>query len=125
MDGLFPFVRIVDFQPGVYLMASGFVAEIRRAAIEQGKGSRNASAINHRGSLSIDDFRADPRYGGDGNRIDLAYAFYALGHGATEDTVGAAIRTRDLSKKGSGARQSAYVARTIEKARSTIGGHRR
>ena len=121
-DGLFPFVRIVEFQPGVYPIAPCFVGEIRCAAIEQGKGSRNASAINHRGSLSIDDFRADPRYSGDGNRIDLAYALYALGHGGTEEAVGAAMRTRDLSKKGSEARQSAYVARTIAKARTQLGG---
>lgn len=120
-DGLFPFVRIVEFQPGVYPMASGFVAEIRRAAIEQGQGLRIVAPSAHRGSLSIDDFRADPRYSGDGNRIDLAYALYALGHGGTEDAVGAAIRTRDLSKKGSEARQSAYVARTIEKARAQLG----
>ena len=59
-------------------MASGFVGEIRRDKIEPGKGSRNASGINYRGSLSIDDFRADPRYSGDGNRIDLAYALYAF-----------------------------------------------
>jgi hypothetical protein len=120
-DGLFPFVRITEFQPGVYPMAGGFVSEIRSAAIEQGKGSRNASAISHGGSLSIEDFRAAPRYSGDGNRIDLAYALYALGHGGTEDAVEAAIRTRDLSRKGSEARQSAYVARTIQKARAQLG----
>lgn len=116
--GLFPFVRIVEFGPGVYPMASEFVAEIRRAKTEQGEESRIASVIAHRGSLSIDDFRADPRYGGDGNRIDLAYALYALSHGETDETVAAAIRTRDLAKKGSDVRQAAYVARTIEKARS-------
>ncbi|MBN9658371.1 MAG: DNA topoisomerase [Acidobacteria bacterium] len=120
-DGLFPFVRIVEFQPGVYPMAPGFVGDVRRTEIEQRRVPRNSSASAHRGSLSIDDFRADPRYSGDGNRIDLAYALYALGHGGTEDAVGAAIRTRDLSKKGSEARQSAYVARTIEKARTQLG----
>jgi hypothetical protein len=119
-DGLFPFVRIVGFQPGDYPMASGFVAEIRRAAIEQGQRLRIVAPSAHRGSLSIDNFRADPRYSGDGNRIDLAYALCALGHGGTEDAVGAAMRTRDLSKKGSEARQSAYVARTIEKAHAQV-----
>lgn len=120
-DGLFPFVRIVAFQPGAYPMASGFVGEIRRASIDQqGMGLRIASASAHRGWLSIDDFRADPRYGGDGNRIDLAYALYALSHGGTDEAIAAAIRTRDLSKKGSDARQAAYVIRTIKKARSQV-----
>jgi hypothetical protein len=119
--GLFPFVRIVGFEPRVYPMASKFVAEIRRAKTEQITESRVASARAHGGSLSIDDFRADPRYGGDGNRIDLAYALYALSHGETDEAVAAAIRTRDLAKKGSDVRQAAYVDRTIEKARSQAG----
>jgi hypothetical protein len=65
---------------------------------------------------TIDSFRFDPRYAGDGNRIDLAYAVYALSHGATEAEVAAAIRTRDLSKKGAEHRQQDYVERTIRKA---------
>ena len=32
---------------------------------------------------SIETFRADSRYAADGTRIDLAYAVYALAHGAT------------------------------------------
>ena len=31
---------------------------------------------------SIDDFRSNPRYGGDATREDLAYAIYSLAHGA-------------------------------------------
>jgi hypothetical protein len=51
----------------------------------------------------------------------LAYALYALSHGETDEAVAAAIRTRDLAKKGSDMRQAAYVDRTIEKARSQAG----
>ena len=65
---------------------------------------------------SIDAFRGDPRYGGDGTRIDLAYAVYAIAHGHTEVEVEAAIRSRDLSHKGSERRQQDYVERTIKKA---------
>ena len=65
---------------------------------------------------SIDAFRGDPRYGGDGTRIDLAYAIYAIAHGHTEAEVEAAIRSRDLSHKGSERRQQDYVERTIKKA---------
>ena len=64
----------------------------------------------------IEDFRADPRYGADGTRIDLAYAIYALSHGASTAEVEAAIRTRDLSHKGTEKRQAEYIERTINKA---------
>lgn len=49
-------------------------------------------------------------------RIDLAYAIYAIAHGHTEAEVEAAIRSRDLSHKGTERRQQDYVERTIKKA---------
>ena len=93
---------------------------------------RGQEAIRHFRSLpvapgrqgrlkTIDDFRCDAVYAGDGNRIDLAYAVYALAHGVDEMAVRYAIETRDLSKKGSEARQEAYVGRTISKARERVG----
>ena len=69
---------------------------------------------------SIDVFRADGRYGGDGTRVDLAYAVYALSHGASAEEVEAVIRSRDLSHKGNERRQNDYVERTIKKALATI-----
>ncbi len=71
---------------------------------------------------SIEAFRADPKYSGDGNRIDLAYAVHALAHGASVDSVRAALQSRDLAKKGSEARQSAYIDRTLSKARQQLSG---
>jgi hypothetical protein len=65
---------------------------------------------------TIEEFRRDPRYSGDGNRIDLAYAVYALSHGVAEDQVRIAIASRDLNHKGNEKRQSDYVERTIQKA---------
>jgi hypothetical protein len=62
---------------------------------------------------TIEDFRGDPRYGGDGNRIDLAYAVYALAHGVSEVDVRVAISRRDLSHKGNERRQEDYLDRTI------------
>jgi hypothetical protein len=47
---------------------------------------------------SIESFRSNPGYGGDGTRIDLAYAIYALSRGVPE--VEAIIGSRDLSHKG-------------------------
>jgi polysaccharide pyruvyl transferase WcaK-like protein len=55
-------------------------------------------------------------YGGDGTRIDLAYSLYALSRGASAEEVRAAIRTRDLSHKGTERRQEEYVERTVRKA---------
>jgi hypothetical protein len=69
---------------------------------------------------TIDGFRADARYGGDGNRIDLAYAVYALSHGARSKEVASVIRSRDLSHKGDERRQNDYVERTIKKALARI-----
>jgi hypothetical protein len=65
---------------------------------------------------SIEAFREDPRYGGDGTRVDLAYAVYAMARGADAEQVRCALRSRDLSHKGSEKRQSDYLERTIQKA---------
>ena len=77
------------------------------------------AAGQHRSLKSIEDFRNDPRYAADGTRIDLAYAIYAISHGAGVSDVAAAIRTRDLSHKGTEKRQADYVERTIKKAMET------
>jgi hypothetical protein len=71
--------------------------------------------------LTIDDFRLRPEYGGDGNRIDLAYAVYALANGVADGEVRAAIASRDLSKKGPEKRQIEYIDRTLRKAASALG----
>jgi len=72
--------------------------------------------------LSIEDFRSNPSYDGDGNRIDLAYSVYALAHGVSEAAIAKAINSRDLSKKGSQARQVDYTSRTLAKATQRVQG---
>lgn len=75
---------------------------------------------------SIESFRSDPRYAGDGSRVDLAYALYAFSRGASESQVEAAIASRDLSHKGTERRQKDYIARTVRKALTTVErGHER
>ena len=69
---------------------------------------------------TIEDFRQNPTYDGDGNRVDLAFAVYALARGVPESDVRAAIASRDLSKKGPEQRQLSYIDRTIRKARSVL-----
>ena len=121
-DGSYPFVRIIDGRPThVYPGAGSFVANIRRVVSSLENPTRAATSAHHHGRLpSIDDFRSNPSYEGDGNRIDLAYAIFAMAHGQDEATISADIRTRDLSKKGMEERQAIYIARTLSKARKCL-----
>jgi hypothetical protein len=124
--GLHPFVKLVWASGATYPAAVRFLSEIReqlewRHCVEQERSMALASVAHSalsgpRKVKSIDEFRADPRYGADGTRIDLAYAIYALSHGASTAEVEATIRTRDLSHKGSEKRQADYIKRTITKA---------
>jgi hypothetical protein len=132
VTGLHPFVKVIEATGLVYSEAQGFVAEVRRQIEaerdrERERRSRAFGNGKHFGSgelKSIDVFRTNLRYGGDGTRIDLAYATYALSRGATEGQVETALRSRDLSHKGGERRQADYVERTIKKAlesaRSTL-----
>lgn len=124
--GLFPFVRLIEAGGRVYPEVERFLAGIRsdierrHAEREQWRQRAKAAAIYPKNLKSIDVFRADGRYGGDGSRVDLAYAVYSLSHGAGAEEVEAAIRSRDLSHKGNERRQNDYVGRTIKKALATI-----
>jgi hypothetical protein len=126
--GHFPFVKLVDASGASYPAATGFLARIETRLAEERlererrrnfrRAIRGGPATN--GAKSIEMFRDDPRYGGDGKRADLAYAVYALAHGATETEVEEAIRSRDLSHKGNERRQRDYVERTIRKAERAV-----
>jgi RepB DNA-primase from phage plasmid len=106
--GLFPFVRIVEAAGTVYPEAERLLTSVKTEFErelrdrEQLRARINASSQSHSVSATktIEAFRADARYGGDGTRIDLAYAIYALSHKVSEPEVAAAIRSRDLSHKG-------------------------
>ncbi|MBN9657144.1 MAG: hypothetical protein J0H49_03145 [Acidobacteria bacterium] len=123
-NGAYPFVRIIDAKPGhVYAAAGEFVASVREVVSALDHPPRVAASTRTDGRLlTIDDFRSNPSYDGDGNRIDLAYSVYALAHGVSEAAITAVINSRDLSKKGSSNRQSAYTSRTIAKAAQRIHG---
>jgi hypothetical protein len=123
--GLYPLVRLIEAEGKVYPRADHFLASVRRS-VEERRQARERLRLQTptfptgRQWKTIDSFRSDPRYANDGNRIDLAYAVYALSHGATEAEVAAAIRTRDLSKKGAEHRQQDYIERTIRKAGANL-----
>lgn len=130
-NNLFPYVRIIEAAPGlIYDQAGEFVQGVERALEKSVLATAKAAARSRvllRGRArsttpvkSIADFHADPRYAGDLNRADLAYTVYALGHGASEDSIRAALTSRDLTKKGGDARIEDYVKRTLLKAAEQI-----
>jgi hypothetical protein len=125
--GLYPFVRLIDAEGGVYPEAERFLAgvkyEVERQRAERERLREQIATmapVLPKDLKTIDGFRADARYGGDGTRIDLAYAIYAFSHDASATEVAAVIRSRDLSHKGNERRQNEYVERTIKKALATI-----
>jgi hypothetical protein len=125
--GLYPFVRLIEAAGSIYPEAARFLTVVkdeleRRNSERENLRSRqltHSNVISPQNLKSIDAFRADGRYGGDGTRVDLAYAVYALSHGISTEEVDSAIRSRNLSHKGSERRQDDYVARTIKKALAT------
>ena len=133
--GLHPFVKLIEAPGAVYPEAEQFLAGLRRdLQMKQQKRERQREAVGgtaegpprepHRESSlkSIEVFRSDPRYGGDGTRIDLAYGIYALSRGASTSHVESALRSRDLSHKGGERRQRDYIERTIKKALEATDG---
>ena len=127
MTGFYPFVKVIEAEGGVYKEAPPFLSavkqalELRKAEDERRRHRLWATASRRRGSMRpIEAFRNNPKYAGDGTRIDLAYAIYALSCGATETEIRAAIASRDLSHKGNQKRQDEYVDRTVKKAAARL-----
>jgi hypothetical protein len=125
-QGLYPFVRLIEASGHRYPEGESFVASVRSELEARVREHENRSrslkpSVRQAAVKTIDDFRADARYGGDNTRIDLAFAIYALSHGATSEDVAAVIRSRDLSHKGNDRRQGQYIERTIEKASKVAG----
>jgi len=125
-DGRFPFVRMIEATGTSYQQAPQFLAGIRedvaKAAREREQRAAGACSIPRTNSplKTIEAFRSNPVYGGDGTRIDLAYAVYALSHHVPPDDVRAALSSRDLSHKGNERRQNDYLERTIKKASALL-----
>jgi hypothetical protein len=130
VDGRFPFVRMIEASGASYQQALGFLSGIcgTLAADARRRAERAAKLVAARNTKSpsktIEAFRSNPIYGGDGTRIDLAYAVYALSHGAAAADIREALSTRDLSHKGNERRQHDYVERTIKKANTLLEGGR-
>jgi hypothetical protein len=125
-DGQFPFVRLLSARAEVYQNADRFLAELETKIAREAQRDQQGRARHNLGwgpapQRTIEYFRMNSLYGGDGTRIDLAYAIYALSHGVSDEQVKAAIRSRDLSHKGNEKRQNEYVERTVSKALAIVG----
>lgn len=124
----FLFVRLTEAS-GVIARGSERLVATVRAVLERERAHQarvrahflaQAAGQNRRPSKGIEAFRADPRYGGDGTRVDLAYAVYAVARGTDVEEVRAALRSRYLSHKGNEKRQSDYIERTVRKALASV-----
>lgn len=126
MDGRYPFVGLIEAQPDrVYSQAEWLNAAVHSGQVDRVQQEIGGSSVAFRSKSpkpgrmkTIEDFRANPKYSGDQNRIDFAYAKYSLSRGVSESIARDQICTRDLSKKGTLERQRDYVNRTIQKAKS-------
>jgi hypothetical protein len=121
---LSPFVKLIEATGTVYPRAKEFLSEMRAAC---DLADRRLQRFSPRGAdqatgnlRTIAEFRDRPEYQNDGNRIDLAYAVYAISHGLPEDDVRAVIGSRDLSHKGNQKRQLDYIDRTVKKALASV-----
>jgi hypothetical protein len=120
--GRFPFVRVWESSGDPYSARTHFLPDVigALACQELSRAVPAIATLTPTALRTIDEFRRNPIYCGDGHRIDLAFAIYALSHGAREDDVRTAIASRDLSKKGTESRQTGYIDRTVRKAISCL-----
>jgi hypothetical protein len=127
-DGLYPFVRLIEATGRAYPQGTGFLETIAAEHEHdlRARTQRQTSLADVRRPLkTIEEFRSNPRYGGDNTRVDLAFAIYALTHGLDVNQVAGTIRSRDLSHKGDEKRQGQYVERTVAKALAYTEGRSR
>lgn len=118
--GLQPFVRLREYNGCVYSAAADFLPQMTAVAAEM----RRKLEVAGERRLQFDEairplanFHADPRYGGDLHRADMAWALHAASRGLTKEQIRDAIlNARDLSKKGHPPRQRDYAKRTAIKA---------
>jgi RepB DNA-primase from phage plasmid len=120
-SGMQPFARLRSATGRVYSKAAEFLAGIRASgdgremqAEAPRKRDRRKGKVEVR---ALNDFHADPLYGGDLHRADMAWAKHAAGCGLTlEQIMDELLNGRDLSKKGNQKRRIEYVERTARKA---------
>lgn len=127
-EGRYPFVKITESSGEIAPGSAQLIDQVRHAlALQRDEEAKQRLAYQRSspgssGGKSIEDFRASAKYGGDDHRADLAFATYAVSKNVPLPEIEAALRSRDLSHKGGGARQRDYVERTIKKAQDAARG---
>ena len=127
-DGLFPFVRLHSHSAQRYPMAEVFEQEITalyEAREQEHEARRLESSLSpQRGprlsTLSLERFRNSIRYQNRPAAADIAFCVAAIAEGMTEDRIGCALEDHYLSRDPSPSRRSAYIQRTMAKARRWI-----
>ena len=130
-SGFYPFVMLREASGQEYGKTATLLADVTAKQEAEQKADQErrsqfsalAPSAGARASKTVNDFRNDPRYSGDYHRAELGYATYAVARGIGEQEIVAAILTRDLSHKGSTARQVEYAERTVKKAQEIAHGH--
>ena len=121
-SGFQPFTRLRSAAGGVYLHAAQFPGEIESKTqlaklrrMELRKPRSYARQIEKIKPLKM--FQADPIYGGDLHRADMAWGIHAASCGLTLGEIkDGLINGRDLGKKRDLKRKLEYVERTAQKA---------
>ena len=124
-SGMRPFARLRSATGRVYSKAAEFLANIGTSSDGQaGQGGEPRKRRRRKervGVKPLEEFHADPAYGGDLHRADMAWAKHAAGSGLTlEQIKDELLNGRDLGKKGNRKRQAEYVTRTAEKALRSV-----
>jgi len=121
-EGKSPWVVVSEASGAIYEAAPEFLPAMKQKLALELRERYERSHQNRLGAertfgtlKTIEDFRQDSRYAGDGNRIDFAYAMYARSKGIDRAEVAAAIATRDLKHKAKN-----YVEYTIRRAEERI-----
>ncbi len=126
-SGMRPFARLRSATGRVYSKAAEFLATVRMSGDGQvGQGeepSKRRRRHTDRTSLRpLNEFHADPAYGGDLHRAEMAWAKHAAGRGLTLEQIREELLNgRDLNKKGNRKRQLEYAERTARKAIEQMG----
>ena len=125
LDGLFPFVQLKSHSGEQYRVAEVFIEEITKLyqEREQQREARRiqASLSPQRGprlsNLSLEQFRTSAKYLDRPAAADIAFCVAAYANGMPEDRIERALEDDYLSRDPSTSKRTAYIRRTMEKAR--------
>jgi hypothetical protein len=124
-DGLFPFVRLTTHSGEQYPMAEAFAQEITKLYQEREQERETkrlqASLSPPRGprwsNVSLERFRTSGKYRDRPAAADIAFCVAAYANGMAQDQIERALDDEYLSRDPNPSQKTAYIRRTMEKAR--------